>query len=214
MNNPAEAQVRPHCSSTARRCSSTATAMPGWTCWSSRASCRLWVSCRLRRTRDSGDASRPLSALETAFALYRGPFLEGLSLPDSAAYEEWVLVMRERWQRQAMDALQRLSAHWEQRGEYERALQHARRQVELEPWDEAAQRAVMRLLALSGQRSAALAQYEVCVRALAEELGVEPSAETMTLYRRIRDETVGREPGPAQAIVPSLLPSRRPYRPG
>ncbi len=151
------------------------------------------------------------SQLETCVRLYHGPFLEGLSLPDSAAYEEWVLVMRERWQRQAMEALQRLSAHWEQRGEYERALQHARRQVELEPWDEAAQQAVMRLLALRGERSAALAQYEVCVRALAQELGVQPSAETATLYRRIRDETMDREP--AQAIAPSPGPAASPTLP-
>ncbi len=56
-----------------------------------------------------------LSSLEQAVALYRGPFLEGLSLPDSAAYEEWLLAMREHWQRTVMQALRRLSAHWEQR---------------------------------------------------------------------------------------------------
>ncbi len=150
--------------------------------------------------------------LEACVSLYRGSFLEGFSLPDSAAYEEWVLVMRERWQRRVMEVLQRLSAHWEQQGDYARALQHARRQVELEQWDEAAQRAVMRLLALSGQRSGALAQYEVCVRALAQQLGVEPSLETTALYRRIREERLDREPGsayvtstqPESAALPTL----------
>jgi predicted ATPase len=38
--------------------------------------------------------------------LYRGAFLEDLSLPDSAAFEEWLLLTRERFGRQAMDALQ------------------------------------------------------------------------------------------------------------
>jgi DNA-binding SARP family transcriptional activator len=45
----------------------------------------------------------------------------------------------------------------------------------------------MRLLAGSGQRGAALAQYETCRRVLAEELGVEPGPETTALYERIRD---------------------------
>ena len=45
----------------------------------------------------------------------------------------------------------------------------------------------MRLLALSGQRGAALAQYETCRRALREELDVAPGAETRQLYERIRD---------------------------
>jgi adenylate cyclase len=54
----------------------------------------------------------------------------------------------------------------------------------------------MRALALSGQRSAALAQYETCRRLLAEELGVEPGAETTRLYEQIRD-------GKLKALVPS-----------
>jgi DNA-binding SARP family transcriptional activator len=45
----------------------------------------------------------------------------------------------------------------------------------------------MRLQARGGQRGAALAQYETCRQALAEELGVEPGPETIALYERIRD---------------------------
>jgi DNA-binding SARP family transcriptional activator len=37
----------------------------------------------------------------------------------------------------------------------------------------------------SGQRGAALRQYPICRRALAKELGVEPSEETRALYERI-----------------------------
>jgi predicted ATPase len=44
----------------------------------------------------------------------------------------------------------------------------------------------MRLLARTGQRSAALVQYEACRRVLANELGVEPAEDTRRLYRRIR----------------------------
>ena len=75
-------------------------------------------------------------------------------------------------------------------GEYEHALTYARKQLELEPWDEPAHCQLMRALALNGQRSAALAQYETCRRVLADELGAEPTEETTTLYEQIKAGTV------------------------
>src|SRR5256885_1694173 len=103
-----------------------------------------------------------------------------------------------RWRRTAVEVFSRLSTYYETRAKYEptlslvgsgssseQAIQYGYRQLELEPWREEAHRQVMRLLALSGQRSAALAQYESCRRALLEELGVEPEPETTGLYERI-----------------------------
>jgi hypothetical protein len=48
----------------------------------------------------------------------------------------------------------------------------------------------MRLLAYSGRDSEALLQYETCRRLLVEELGAEPSAETIGLCERIRHRTL------------------------
>ena len=125
--------------------------------------------------------------LEQAVALYRGSFLEGFSLGDSAPFEEWALFTREQIARHLSSALHRLAEIYEGQGEYEAARSYAWRQLELEPWDEIAHRQLMRSLALSGQRSAALAQYERCRRLLLEELGVEPGEATRWLYERIRD---------------------------
>jgi predicted ATPase/DNA-binding SARP family transcriptional activator len=144
-----------------------------------------------------------LSGLEEAATLYRGSFLEGFSLKDSPVFEDWSLVTRERLQRQALPAFRQLAGVYEQRGEYERACEVAWRQVELEPWLEEAHRQLMRLLALSGQRSAALAQYETCRRLLAEELGVEPAKETTRLYEQIRS-------GELKAPVPFLIRAAEP----
>jgi hypothetical protein len=63
--------------------------------------------------------------------------------------------------------------------------------LELEPWLEEAYQQLMRLLALDSQRSAALAQFQACRRILSDELGVEPSAETIHLYESIRDGGLG-----------------------
>jgi adenylate cyclase len=154
-------------------------------------------------------ASRPpIAQLERAVALYRGTFLEGFSIADSPEFEEWALLTRERLHRLATDALHRLALHYLVQAEYELALQYAWRQVELDPWREAAHRQVMTLLALSGRRGAALAQFETCRRVLAQELDVEPATETTLLYEQIRDGTL--EPPPPSPAPPLDLEARPP----
>jgi predicted ATPase/DNA-binding SARP family transcriptional activator/Tfp pilus assembly protein PilF len=129
-----------------------------------------------------------LRRLERMVDLYSGAFLEQFFVSDSAGFEEWAVLKREWLQRKVTEALSYLAAHYERRGDYKRAQQYARRQVLLEPWCEEAHRQLVRLLVLDGQRSAALAQYETCRRALVAELGVEPTAETQDLYEQIRAE--------------------------
>jgi DNA-binding SARP family transcriptional activator/predicted ATPase len=125
-------------------------------------------------------------SLEEAIRLYRGPFLEGFSLPDSAVFEDWVRLQREQLERAVATALQRGVDSNARRGDIRRALRYGRRWLALQPWNEAAHRRVMELLAADGNRSAALAQYESCRQALREELDVEPAEETVALYQRIR----------------------------
>jgi predicted ATPase/DNA-binding SARP family transcriptional activator len=159
-----------------------------------------WLDVTAFVERIEADTTQPSTTdqLEQAVALYQGSFLEGFSVSDSSVFEEWALLMRERLARQMSSALQRLAALYEQRGAYAQAQSCSRRQVELEPWDETAHQGLMRTLALSGQRGAALAQYETCRRLLAEELGVEPGTETTRLYEQIRDGLFSRRRPEAQ----------------
>jgi predicted ATPase/DNA-binding SARP family transcriptional activator len=136
-----------------------------------------------------------IDSLQEAVALYQGPFLEGFSIPDSTLFEEWVLLKREELGRQVLQTLHHLADHYEQQGRYDQALPYAWRQLELEPWREEAHQQLMCLLAVEGQRSEALAQYETCRRLLAEELGVEPGAETKRLYEQIRNGELSRGAG-------------------
>jgi DNA-binding SARP family transcriptional activator len=151
----------------------------------------LLAECEQHRHPRLEACSPCLDRLQQAMAIYRGAFLEGFSVRDSASFEEWALLKREQLHRLAMDALQRLADCHERRGEYARALPHARRQVELDPLREGAHEQIMRLLALSGRRSEALAQYQACGQVLAAELGVGPAAETTALYEQIRDGKLG-----------------------
>ena len=119
-----------------------------------------WVDAQAFRALAAAD--QLASRLEEAVALYRGAFLEDLGLEDSAPFEDWTQVVREQLQRQCLIALEQLAQHYEQHGNLDKASEYARKQIDLAPWQEEAHRHLMRLLALSGQRSAALAQYETC----------------------------------------------------
>lgn len=136
------------------------------------------------------DPPAEIDVLERAISLYRGSFLEGFSVEGSPAFEDWLLLRRERHHRQMCAALHRLTILYEQLGEWDRAIGYARRQLELESWDEEVHRRVMTLLALSGHREGALAQYQTCRRVLAAELGIEPAGETTALYKAIRAGTL------------------------
>jgi DNA-binding SARP family transcriptional activator/predicted ATPase len=171
------------------------------------------------RTAAPADASAEIvlsdsqaAALQAAADLYRGDFLAGFFVPSAPGFEEWVTGEQE-WLRQAvLQALHRLILHYTQRGAYLLGINAAQRLLTLEPWQEEAHRQLMRLLALNGQRGAALAQYETCRRVLAKELGVGPTPSTTTLYDQIRTGQVG--PGRAAGVIeltatpPNNLPTQ------
>jgi predicted ATPase/DNA-binding SARP family transcriptional activator len=126
-----------------------------------------------------------MEQLEAATVLYRGDFLTGLSIDGGMSFEEWRLYTQEQLHNQVMDALRLLGDYYERREAYPDAIRHTRQQLALEPWQEEAHRQLMRTLALSGQRRAALNQYETCRRILAQELGTTPEDATTTLYQQI-----------------------------
>jgi DNA-binding SARP family transcriptional activator len=157
--------------------------------------------------------------LAEAVALYGGEFLAQVRVRDSAAFEEWVTLVRERLHQRAVEALGRLLTYHEHHGDYPAAESSAWRLLALEPWDEAAHRCLMRIHAVRGQRAAALAQYERCRRVLAAEFNAAPAPETTALYECIRDggrlplaSAVG--PTPSTPIAPLIAtPPDRPEVP-
>ena len=136
---------------------------------------------------DPEDLERDLAPLRRAVSLYRGDFLEGFYVKKALEFDEWALGQREQLRKLMLQALQVLTTHYARPGaDLQAAVGYARRWLSLEPWQEMAHRQLMLLLARSRQRSAALAQYETCRQVLAEELGVEPTAETTALYERLK----------------------------
>lgn len=122
---------------------------------------------------------------QAASALYQGDFLAGFSAREAPEFEEWLLAQRAHYHELAVHTLHALTRVYAASGEAGRAVDAAARLLAIDPWREEAHRQLMLLKARTGQRSAALAQYETCRRILAQDLGVEPSPETTALYERL-----------------------------
>lgn len=168
----------------------------------------LLADCRTHRHRRAITCQECLARLTEATALYRGDFLAQFIGSDSHAFGDWVAFQREALRRQALEALFALAESHEQRGDYPQAQHFAARQLAIEPWREEAHRQLMRSLALSGQRSTALAQYETCRAVLRDELHAEPEAATQRLHA---DLQAGHLPvahtSSAKAYLPTALNS-------
>jgi TolB-like protein/DNA-binding SARP family transcriptional activator len=130
-----------------------------------------------------------MESLTRAAALYRGDFLDGLDVRD-AAFDEWLLMERQRLRDLAREALARLVDWHMSRGAHDQAAAATRRLLAIDPLREAAHRALMQIYAAQGQTALALKQYQLCRDVLQNELGVMPEAETERLYRSIREKRV------------------------
>ena len=125
------------------------------------------------------------AAIEQAMVLYRGDLLEGISVHD-AAFEDWLLVERQRLRQLLEGALATLVIQAMAAGERGRAETAARRLLVLDPLREAASRALMQLHADRGEAAQALKLYETLRDRLQRELSVKPEPETTRLYEAIR----------------------------
>jgi predicted ATPase/DNA-binding SARP family transcriptional activator len=124
--------------------------------------------------------------LSAAAALYQGDFLAGFHVRDAPDFETWLASNQAQFHEQATQIFQTLTLLHSNAGEYSQAIAFCNRLLSLDPWREEAHRLLMLLQARTGQISAALAQYEACRKILAQELRIEPSAETTALYEQIR----------------------------
>jgi DNA-binding SARP family transcriptional activator len=184
---------------------------PGPNGWLDVAAFReLLDACKTHRHKKREACPDCVERLERAVDLYGGELLAGFSLPDTSPFEEWALMRRAELHHAILGALVTLADAHEDADDYPALCHCARRQLAIEPWHEPAHRTLMRGLALTGDRAGALAHYQVCRTVLADELGVEPDAETRALYERIRAGELApatRDAGaPAHALPLPLTP--------
>jgi DNA-binding SARP family transcriptional activator len=121
--------------------------------------------------------------LKQAVAVYQGELLEGW-------YHDWCLCERERLRGMHLAMLDKLMGYCEVRGDYELGTSYGEQMLQHDRGCERTYERLMRVLYRAGDRGAALRQYERCVAALRDELGVKPSERTKRVYEQIRTDSL------------------------
>jgi len=148
---------------------------------------RAWKEAQEFSTLPSEPQRASLVAyFQHALSLVRGPFLDGFWLREDAPFDEWVQLQQRQWQVRLQLLFDRLSSWHEAAGELEQARATLLRWLALDPLQEEAYRRLMRVQLALGDPTAAWQVYTTCQACLAEELQVEPSAETVALAEHIR----------------------------
>ena len=142
--------------------------------------------CRHHDHPETDACSACLPHLAEAVKLYRDDFLRGFTLSGCPNFDEWQFFLMEELRQAQANALERLTLGYQAQEEGQTAIKYARRWLALDPLHEPAHHTLMQLYVQTGQRSAALRQYQECARLIEAEFGVPPQAEIVALYERIQ----------------------------
>lgn len=144
----------------------------------------LWTideCAKPQRTQPAGNGSIIDSAtcqkIEQAAILYRGPLLAGVNFDPYPELHDWLLGQQPLWEEKVVTLLNQLVDGFTARQEYPTAIAYARRLLEIDPAHEETHRTLIELYSATGQRTAALRQYEECINALAA-ISLQPSPAT------------------------------------
>lgn len=134
---------------------------------------------RAREAETAGNAREALTAYEKVGDLYRGDLLPG------DCYDDWFSVMRDHYRTQFVDAMLRATQLLNDADDPGNALTFVRRAIQSDPFREDLYQCALRCQIAAGQRSSAIDTYFQLRSKLADELGLDPSAETRALYDQI-----------------------------
>src|SRR5438093_881025 len=150
-----------------------------------------------------------VTQVQHALSLVRGPFLDGFWLREEAPFDEWVQQQQQKWQVRLQLLFDRLSCWQEVAGELEPARVTLTRWLALDPLSEEIYRRLMRVHLALGDATAALQVYATCRARLAQELQIEPSADTVALASNGRAIAIGRQRNsPARPSLATTAESR------
>lgn len=127
----------------------------------------------------SGDHSAALSAYSRLSMLYRGDLLPG------DIYDDWFSDLRERYRFEFVDAMVRAAEMLLAMDDPCEALVYTRRALQVDCLREDLYQVALRCQIAAGQRSGAIDTFLQCRSKLSDELGLDPSGQTMSLYQEI-----------------------------
>ncbi len=153
-------------------------------------------------------AADEVAGWERAVSLYRGRFLDGVSLPDSPEFDQWLSQSQRHYERTYLETLGKLVRTKTDKRDPAAAIHYAQQYLATDDLAEDIHRRLINLYAASGDRSAALQQFEQCLIVLERELGVAPLPETRAAYESARDgskpPSLEEVPKPEWTTLPGL----------
>lgn len=158
----------------------------------------LWVDLRQLLSLEEMPDHPSVDFLQTHLALWQGDLLAGF-------YDEWITIEREHYQTRLIKLFLQVTQNLRARSEYAQAIVVAKQVLALDPANEHAHQHLMFCYVASGDRPAALRQYELCVRALQDDVDAPPMPETTALYQWIKQQE-SEEAAPAGKITNLPIP--------
>lgn len=161
--------------------------------WNPSSDCTVDVHQLLQATEGAltqTDLADAIEHLRQAHNLYHDDLLASFFVNDAPQFDQWVAITREQLHQQYAKALDQVATRAEAANQFGEAITLTNQQLLLDPWSEIAHQRLMRSLAMSGERSAALSHFQRCKDLLHDEFKVEPSNETQHLYQHILNGTL------------------------
>lgn len=151
-----------------------------------------WLDASLMERGDG--AERSSEELLQIVSNYGGELLPGF-------YDDWVILERERYRSLFEGKIQALLDRLVEERNWTQVLEWGERWLALGQVPEPAYRALMIAYSGLGDSAGMAGVYKRCIKALQEELGVEPSDETRTLYEQLKEGG-----GPISALGVKVAP--------
>jgi DNA-binding SARP family transcriptional activator/ATP/maltotriose-dependent transcriptional regulator MalT len=134
---------------------------------------------RARAAHANADQPVELGALRDALDLYRGDVLPG------DVYDDWFGAVRERFKHDYEDAALRAGRLCTELSEPLEGLSILREASSRNPWREDLYQEMLKVQIATGQRAEAIETYLLCRSRLVDDLGIDPSRETVALYEQV-----------------------------
>ena len=151
------------------------------------------ISCDLLIFRNILESGPDLSDMREAAGLWKGGFLKGFTISSSPGFSAWQIQEEQNVFYEYKQLLRSLYEAEIKQGDYLSALNHARKYLHLDTFDEEGHRAVIYIHALRGERKLALQQYDTCRTIMWDEFESEVEDETRALVQRIKNGEIRKD---------------------
>lgn len=132
---------------------------------------------------EGGNTSRA----EECMKIYKGEFLQNISIKGAPELDDWIIYEKERFQRLYFNTLSKLSEMFSSQGQYKKSIECLQKLLYINQLDEDIHRQLMEAYYLDGDRVSAIKQFKKCSLILRNELNIGPMESTLNLYDNIKN---------------------------